>query len=289
MPWTAYLFKHNPIVAMFSKNHTIFPVWAAQQLQQRLSGRETHESKGNDVNTRTRDFLDRFLDAATTQNPPGYNLPLVTQWMYVNVGAGADTVAVSLRAILYYLLKNPAKKAKLLRELDSAQLKTPVSWKESQRLPYLDACIKEGLRLHPAIGLGLEREVPESGLQMSDGYVLPAGTGVGMNAWVVGRQDVFGADVDSFVPERWLQEKGEDEQAYRERVAKMKRADLVFGGGSRSCTGRYIAFLEIYKVIPTLLLEFDIVLADEQQKWTTINRWVVRQENILCRLRGKAA
>ena len=289
MPWTAYLFKHNPIVGFFSKTYIIFLIWAQEQMQRRISNRGNHESEPTSVNTGTRDFLDHFLDASTVPDPPGYNLPLVTQWMHVNVMAGADTVAISLKAILYYLHKNPPKKEKLLQELTSAHLKTPVSWKESQHLPYLDACIKEGLRLHPPIGFGLEREVPESGLQMSDGYTLPRGTRVGMNAWVVGRQDVFGADVDSFVPERWLQYDGEDEQAHQERVARMKRADLVFGAGSRSCTGRYIAFLEIYKVIPTLLLEFDVFLADEQHEWTTINRWIVRQEDIPCRLRRKAS
>lgn len=123
---------------------------------------------------------------------------------------------------------------------------------------------------------------------MPDGYTVPAGTNVSMNAWVVNRQDIFGEDVDDFVPERWLQQEGESIEQHRERIAQMKRTELTFGGGSRACTGRYIAFLEAYKMIPALLLEFDIGLVDQDAEWVTINRWTVRQENFQCWLRPRS-
>ncbi|CAI7650807.1 unnamed protein product [Penicillium viridicatum] len=86
-----------------------------------------------------------------------------------NINAGSDTTAISLRAILYYTLKNPQASAKLQQELITAleenRLSLPVSWKQSEeQLRYLDAVIKEALRLHPAVGLMLERVVPAKGL-----------------------------------------------------------------------------------------------------------------------------
>ncbi len=260
----------------------MFPAWVGNQVRKRIETREKKQLAPR------KDFLDRFLDAGSMDSGPGYNIPLILNWTMTNVMAGADTTAISLRAILYYLLKSPPKKKRLLEELQSANLHYPVTWKESQQLPYLDACVKEAFRLHPPIGMGLERTVPASGLLLPDGSTLPAGTNVSINAWVLNRHAVFGSDPDEYIPERWLQQTNESAEDYKERVRVMKHADLTFGGGSRSCTGKYISLLEIYKVIPTLFLEFDIGLVDEASEWSTMNRWAVRQEDIGCWLRRKS-
>jgi cytochrome P450 len=182
---------------------------------------------------------------------------------------------------------------KLLHELRVVDppLSYPVTWKESQRLPYLRAVIEESLRLFPAIGLSLEREVPASGLAMPDGYVLPLGTAVGVNAWAVHRQEsTFGPlPTDQFLPERWLkmERSQETQQDYEARLAGMRRVMLAFGWGKRICMGRNISYLEIYKVIPTLLLEFEIGLADPAKEWDTMNRFFVRQKGMECWLRSR--
>lgn len=111
-------------------------------------------------------------------------------------------------AVFYYLLKNPETLARLQKEIDNAthehRISEFVSWKESQTLPYLDACVKEALRLHPPIGFPMERIVPESGLEV-DGYHIPAGTRVSMNPWAVHREIwLYGDDPDVWRPERWM-------------------------------------------------------------------------------------
>ncbi|KAI4171233.1 MAG: hypothetical protein LQ343_004439 [Gyalolechia ehrenbergii] len=287
MPWTAYWVKHNPIVGFFSKDSHMFANWAVKRIQERIAERQKKQIGTEGSKDRTVDFLDIFLDAARPHDPSAYNFTLLIDWTLVNVMAGADTTAIGLRAVLWFLLKNPSKKEKLLQELQDAKLSVPVSWKQTQQLPYLSACVKEALRLCPAIGLGLERKVPQAGLEMPDGYVLPEGTNVSMNAWVVNRQDVHGKNVDDFIPERWLQQEDESIEQHSDRTTQMKRADLTFGGGSRACMGKYVAFLEIYKVIPAMLLEFDIDLVDQDVDWVTMNRWTVRQNEILCRLKPR--
>ena len=85
--------------------------------------------------------------------------------------------------VMYHLLKNPATLSALQKEIDTAaregRISKVVTWKESQTLPYLDACVKEASRLHPPIGFPMERIVPESGLEV-DGYFIPPGTRVSM-------------------------------------------------------------------------------------------------------------
>ena len=71
-------------------------------------------------------------------------------------------------------------------------------------MPYFQACMREALRMHPAVGQLLERIVPEGGATI-DGVFLPSGTIVGMNPWVAARdQAVYGHDAEVFRPERWI-------------------------------------------------------------------------------------
>jgi cytochrome P450 len=98
-----------------------------------------------------------------------------------------------------------------------------------------------GLRIHPPLGLALERVVPASGWQMPGGGPwLPGGTKVGMNAWVSNWDEaVFGPeDVDGFVPERWMKRPGETDDEWIERAARMKNLMFTFAHGSRVCTGK---------------------------------------------------
>ena len=138
--------------------------------------------------------------------------------------AGADTTAISLRAIFYYLARNPSVQSALFAEIDRADaaghLSHPVTFAEAMNLPYLQAAIKEALRMHPGVGLLLERVVPPEGAEFESVY-LPGGTVVGMNPWVVARdRGVYGEDADAFRPERWL-------DADENRLKAMERANLV--------------------------------------------------------------
>ncbi|KAF4625151.1 hypothetical protein G7Y89_g13018 [Cudoniella acicularis] len=285
MPWTAYLLKHNPIVSYFSKDSSMFPGWTALRLQNRLKDRAENNPTGSRY--APRDFLDRFVDAAHTERNPDFDFTQALNWTLTNVVAGGDTTTIALKAVMYYLLKNPAKKRRLIEDLEAAKLSIPVSWVKSQQIPYLDAVIKESLRIHPPIGLGLERTA--SGFEMPDGYILPPGTNVGMNSWVVNRQPVFGENVDDFVPERWLRAPTETEDQHKDRLNNMRRADLVFGAGARSCTGKHVSYLEMHKVIPSFLLTFDMEIVDEKDEWTLVNGWTTRQDNIRCFLRDRGS
>lgn len=219
-----------------------------------------------------RDFLTRFLEAKNDY-PSVVDDAQVFSYTVSNMNAGSDTTAISLRAILYYTLKHPRVMSKLSQELNDAhqagQISNPVSWKQSQELPYLDAVIKEALRLHPAVGLLLERIVPD-GLQLPNGPYLPPGTIVGANPWIIHRHSVFGEDVDSFVPERWLRAEKETVEEFNARKQSMARATLTFGAGPRTCIGKNISLLEMYKLIPSLLLTYNVrAQLQQDESWLT--------------------
>ena len=134
-----------------------------------------------------------------------------------------------------------------------------MTWSESQGLPYLDACVKESFRLHPAPGLPIERVVPAQGAEIAGNFV-PGGTIVGCNAWVIHRRpEVFGEDVEVFRPERWLVDEGKDKADEEKRIKEMGATLLHFGMGARTCIGKNISLLEVYKLVPTVLRRFEVM------------------------------
>ena len=252
MPRLDQYLNQNPYCRLGPPSFATLVGFSIKAMRQRQSGFDKERTEI--------DFLDRFFEIqATSSTEVSDNLILA--WVMNNVRAGSDTIATTLSAIIYYILKHPAVLKKLQRELDDAAVKAPVSWKTAQTLPYLGAVIHEGLRLHPAVGLPLERIVPDGGLTLPDGRFIAEKTIVGMNAWVVHHnQEVFGPDTDSFVPERWLTHDGEEQEAFRQRRAEMMAAILSFGGGKRVCMGNNLALLEMYKVVATLFAIFDVGL-----------------------------
>jgi cytochrome P450 len=111
--------------------------------------------------------------------------------------------------MFYYLCKNPACYSRVITEIDdldrAGMLSEPVSFAEANKMRYLQACMKEAMRMHPAVGQLLERVVPEGGAALS-GHWLPQGTVVGVNPWVPSRDKwTYGKDAHAYRPERWLE------------------------------------------------------------------------------------
>jgi cytochrome P450 len=178
---------------------------------------------------------------------------------------GADTTAILLKALVYHILKHPSVQSTLVHELRTARSKSsipssvPLPHSLYSTLPYLQACIAEALRFHPVVGHILERIVPSSGLALSNGTVLPPGTIVGINPWILTRDEkVYGERAEDFVPERWLKKEDESEEKFEERTKVMKEADLAWGGGNRTCLGRPLALVELGKVGASLFGGYDV-------------------------------
>lgn len=98
-----------------------------------------------------------------------------------NIAAGSDTTGITLSAALYHLYRNPRQLAKLRQEIDSqaraGTLSDPPTFAETQQMPYLQAVLREVLRIHPAIGYLLSRVVPSGGAILG-GHYFPAGVSI---------------------------------------------------------------------------------------------------------------
>ena len=137
--------------------------------------------------------------------------------------AGSDTTAITLSAIIYYLLKNPQYLEKLLLELDEAKKKESwgdgyIKYGDSVKLPYFHAVCREGMRVHPGASARLPRVVPAGGREIA-GQFIKEGVVVGTNPYVIHRdQEVFGEDADIFNPERWFRPESKRMDAHFQTV-----------------------------------------------------------------------
>jgi cytochrome P450 len=163
--------------------------------------------------------------------------------------AGADSTATALRTTFLHILTSPPTYGKLREEIEAAieagNVDYPVvKHSQAQELPYLQACIKEGLRMFmPLHGLAGRVSPYPDGVTIN-GVFIPPGTEVGMATYAMGhRADFYGPDADTFHPERWTEN---DE----ETVKRFERHnELVFGTGRSSCLGKGIALMELGKAI----------------------------------------
>lgn len=123
--------------------------------------------------------------------------------------AGHETTSGMLSFITYYLLKSPDACDKARKEVDTVVGTGPVTVDHLTKLPYLEAIMREALRLTPtAPGFSIT-SLPGHGDQVIGGgkYHIPDGATIFCNLSAVGRdKTVFGEDADDFRPERMLGE-----------------------------------------------------------------------------------
>ncbi|PLB52502.1 cytochrome protein [Aspergillus steynii IBT 23096] len=230
---------------------------------------KTRSGDSNEESTPRSDFLTRLLALRKADKIEPFDLFITVG---ANIAAGSDTTAISLSSVIYSLLKNPRAARKLRDEIDSfardGKLSDQVTFEQARNMPYLQACIKEALRVHPATGRPLVRDVPPEGVTLA-GKFLPGGTSVGVNSWVIHyNEEVFGPDAAEFKPERWLEND-------KDKLSFMEQNFIPFGSGARTCIGKNISLLEMSKVIPQLYRKYEFELAPGEKR-TTWEAWFVK-------------
>ena len=197
IPWLDHFLRRNPLwrfVPFLSTKNALVTRTAIAQLEKR---------KDPSTKTQYRDLLNSLIEARA-QNPDKLGDGDVFAIAHGAIFAGSDSTASTMQSFCFNVLKDRNVYDKLIAELLSADLSEMVAYGEAQQLPYFQACLKEAMRLQPAVGLNITRKVPPSGAEI-DGCKLPAGTEVSVNGWVLHRDEgVFGRDAGVYRPERWI-------------------------------------------------------------------------------------
>ncbi|GKT97551.1 benzoate 4-monooxygenase cytochrome P450 [Colletotrichum tofieldiae] len=176
--------------------------------------------------------------------------------------AGIDTTSDTLMFVIWALSRPENKKyqERLIAELDCIP---PISCNKdgnptaeaADKLPYLDAVIKEGLRLYAPLPASEPRSLPID--TTIDGYYIPAGTVVSMSPYTLHRNPAIFPEPLKFNPERWLGECGD--------VIEMKKWFWAFSSGGRMCIGIHLAMAEMTTLLAALYLKYTTSEKDRQK------------------------
>lgn len=170
------------------------------------------------------------------------------------VGAGSETTAKSLAMITFFLTSAPEKLQRLRDEIQAVERESDgsLSLAKLEHLPYLTACITEGVRMMSGVTNRLPRVAHEP-MKYAE-WKIPAGTPVSQSNYFVNNHPEIFPDALEYHPERWLEA---EEKGFR-----LDRYMVSFGKGSRSCVGINLAWAELYLTLANVATRFDFEIYD---------------------------
>nr|AMZ03403.1 cytochrome P450 CYP76AH16 [Plectranthus barbatus]UPO25015.1 cytochrome P450 CYP76AH16 [synthetic construct] len=214
--------------------------------------------KANPNHLKHDDFLEKILDISLRRD---YELTIqdITHLLVDLYVAGSESTVMSIEWIMSELMLHPQSLAKLKAELRSVmgERKMIQESEDISRLPFLNAVIKETLRLHPPGPLLFPRQNTND-VELN-GYFIPKGTQILVNEWAIGRDPSVWPNPESFVPERFLDKnidyKGQDPQL------------VPFGSGRRICLGIPIAHRMVHSTVAALIHNFEWKFAPDGSEY----------------------
>ncbi|KAK3690236.1 benzoate 4-monooxygenase cytochrome P450 [Podospora appendiculata] len=236
------------------------------------------DERYGDGKVRNLDVIQRFVDSGLTRSE-------VESEAIVHLLGGSDTTAMAIRTAVFYLSCTPHACRALQAEIDAAvaavnsDVSRPViADAQAARLPYLQACIKEALRVWPPV-LGLMAKCSDKD-DVIAGQLVPAGTHVAWNPFgIMHNKAVFGDDAAVFDPQRWL-------DAEPAKLREMEGVQgLVFAAGTRwECLGKRLAYMELGKILFELFYRYDFSMVNPVEPFHRINQGLMIQEHMDVRI-----
>ena len=161
--------------------------------------------------------------------------------------AGTDTTYTVLEWAMTELLRHPKVMKELQKEVRHvAADKSDMSKDDPGKMQYLQAVIKETLRLHPPSPLLLRKCSKDVKI---NGYDIAQGTQVITNAWAIGRDPLYWERPEEFFPQRFLNNSIDFKGHHFELIP--------FGSGRRICPGIQFAMKITELVLANLMHKFD--------------------------------
>jgi len=169
---------------------------------------------------------------------------------------GTDTSSSTVEWAMAELIRHPHMMKKYQQEIDSAVKGEQTTLKESdlQNLSYLQAVVKETLRLHPSVPLLVPRTAAEA--CEIEGYYIPKNARLLVNTWGMQRD-----------PDLWERPLEFDPDRFVGNSVDMRGADfqlIPFGAGRRICAGMNMGIRMVGLMLASLLHSFDWSLPCDQ-------------------------
>ncbi|KAF8835269.1 cytochrome P450 [Paxillus ammoniavirescens] len=175
-------------------------------------------------------------------------------------GAAVETTQSVLLVFVYLLMLHPEVQVRAQAEIDRVVgTERLPDFGDRPALPYVDALLRETLRSHPVVPIGVPHATTEDDIY--EGYYIPKGATIMANVWAMSHNEDKYPDPTAFLPERFLQSDG-----------TLNDDDLpwIFGFGRRICPGRHVADASLWCAMVSILAAFTIEKTEgsEEVKWT---------------------
>ncbi|KAJ7481145.1 cytochrome P450 [Mycena galericulata] len=196
-------------------------------------------------------FIYRLLQYRTSSTNEPLPTEVVTTEGIAHLVAGTETSSGTLTYFLWQISCSPDIAQKLQTEIDNAMPDPGVipDLTVLHALPYFNAFITEGFRVHGVVSALLERVVPPGENYNMMGYSIPPGTIVATQAWSLHRDPRVFPAPDTFDPERWLGEPDDSNRA----------AHIIpFGFGTRVCAGQQLAQAVMRIAVAAIIRNFTV-------------------------------
>ena len=217
---------------------------------QRLESEKRHDENSTSIKA-NKDLLSALMerDENGDQLPRKKLLGNIRMFLF----AGHDTTSSVVSFALWNLANHPEVQERLRIEVDSVfasngGASNGPSYKDIHQLAYLDAVMKESLRLDS--GAGLSRECLKD-VTIGKGkkkYLLPKGTVIYVYPWLIHRNELHWERPNEFIPQRFL-----NENNALDETKKLRRPFLPFSVGPRLCVGKHLAVAEFKAIIANIV------------------------------------
>ena len=255
--WSRWLYRFTPSGRLYYKNLGILHRFTRdvihKSIESRKEGhREERRGSGEDRREmkRKKVFLDMLLDLYDSGE---IDIAGIQEEVDTFMFEGHDTTAASLSWTLYELgrKKNRPIQEKLYQEISDIDPNLSIV-EAVKSCRYLDAVIKEGMRLHPPVPI-FSRTAKED--VVVENKNIPRGTEIGIFVYALHRNPEYWDDPDDFIPERFLDEKHARRHPY---------SYIPFSAGSRNCVGQKFAMLEEKIMLYHLISNFRFTSVQEE-------------------------
>ena len=205
------------------------------------------------VDTKSESIPTVFYEMAHDEkvSPEEKSLDRLTDEGVLFIVAGNETTGNALSVITFHVLNTPHILGRLKAELATAipDPDTITLWRDLEKLPYLGAVIKEGLRMSYGVVSRMPRVSPTAPLKYKD-WIIPPNTPVSMNNMDMHDDPAVFTSPKSYNPDRWLQSGS----------AELHKHLVPFCRGTRACVGMNLAYAEMYITLATLFRRYEMVL-----------------------------
>ncbi|KAF8846966.1 cytochrome P450 3A17 [Acephala macrosclerotiorum] len=178
--------------------------------------------------------------------------------------AGSETTATLLSGLSYYLSRNTTVWRRLTTEIrEKFNSEEEITMRSAAALPYLHACLEEGLRIYPPAAMMPPRISPGGTI---NGEYIPEGTKIWIHQWSTYHRESNFLHADQFIPERWLPS---SHPLYDPKFADDDRAAMQpFSHGPRNCIGKNLAYAEMRLIMARMAWNFEFELMPGSYHWT---------------------